>query len=187
MCRNWTFATDDLAASYGLVAHAPYEDQEAMVDWAIAETRRADCVADDRCHIQLVLGQPYQVHTTGKVLLREAFRTGSSWRRKDPIEVGSGATVLGRDDYWAAHHGITDDEFLSAQQHLQVAEGVVVRSKENLVNLRIYQRIFGGLVHPTRKRVPEGEGRCVDCPFQLDRPDAMFCHMCGAYPAQRPK
>ena len=29
-------------------------------------------------------------HACGKVVLREAYETGASWRRKDPIEVGSG-------------------------------------------------------------------------------------------------
>jgi len=186
MCRSWTFATDALAASYGLVAQAPYEDQEEMVDWALTETQRVDCIADDRCQIQLILGQEYNLHTAGKVLLREAFRTGSSWRRKDPIEKGSGATVIGHDEYWTEHHGITDEEFKEEQHKLKEEEGIVLPSKEYLVNIRIYQTIFGGFVHPTRNRLPMGEG-CVGCCFELDRPDAMFCHMCGAYPAQRPK
>jgi asparagine synthase (glutamine-hydrolysing) len=184
MCLNWTFATDDLAASYGLVAHAPYEDQTEMVDWALSETQRVDCIADDRCQIQLTLGEEYAVRTTGKVLLREAFRTGSSWRRKDPIEKGSGATVIGHNEYWTEHHGITDKEFETEQQRFKEDEGVAILSKEYLVNIRIYQKVFGGLVHPTRKRLPDGEG-CVGCRFELDRPDAMFCHMCGAYPARR--
>ena len=186
MCRNWTFATDDLAASYGLVAHAPYEDRAAMVDWALSETQRADCIADDRCQIQLVLGRDYGVHTTGKVLLREAFRTGSSWRRKDPIEMGSGATVIGHDDYWTDHHGITDAEFEEERKRWREVEGVVLQSKEYLVNIRIYSKVFGGLVHPARKRNPGGENSCDGCGFELDRPGQMFCHMCGAYPARKP-
>ncbi len=184
MCLNWTFATDDLASAYGLIAHAPYEDQEAMVDWALAETQRVDCIADERCQIQLTLGQDYNIHTTGKVLLREAFRTGSSWRRKDPIEKGSGATVIGHDEYWTEHHGITDEEFQTEQTRLKEVEGLTIPSKEYLVNIRIYQEIFGGLVHPTRKRLPMGEG-CIGCRFELDSLEAMFCHMCGAYPARR--
>jgi len=185
MCQNWTFATDDLAASYGLVAHAPYEDQEVMVDWALSETQRSDCIADDRCHIQLILGQEYKVNTTGKVVLREAFRTGSSWRRKDPIEKGSGATVIGHDEYWTKYHSLTDEEFQEEQTRIREEDNVNIRSKEYLVNLRIYKKIFGGLFHPTRKRFPPEEiSRCKDCHFELDRPDALFCHMCGAYPAQ---
>lgn len=185
MCQNWTFATDDLAASYGLIAHAPYEDQEVMVDWALAETQRVDCIADERCLIQLTLGQEYNLHTTGKVLLRESFRTGSSWRRKDPIEKGSGATVIGHNDYWTKNHGITDAEFEDQQKRWREIEGVILQSKEYLVNIRIYCDVFGGLVHPTRKRLPGGENSCIGCGFELDRVDAMFCHMCGAYPARK--
>jgi asparagine synthetase B (glutamine-hydrolysing) len=184
MCRKWTFATDDLAESYGLVAHAPYEDQEEMVDWALEETQRHDCIADDRCYIQLLLGGPYAVHTTGKFLLRQSFRTGSSWRRKDPIEKGSGATVIGHDEYWTEHHGITDEEFLKEKQQLETEEGILIRTKENMVSLRIYKKIFGGLVHPKLKRMPIGEG-CAGCCFEHEYPGAMFCHLCGAYPAQR--
>jgi hypothetical protein len=200
MCRSWTFATDDLAASYGLVAHAPYEDQEVMVDWAINETERIDCIADaednaddDRghhgCQIQLLLGQPYYLHTTGKVLLRESFRTGSSWRRKDPIEKGSGATVIGHDEYWTKPpHNISDEEFQTEQLKLKEEHDVIIHSKEYLVNIRIYQQVFGGIVHPTKKRLlleGEKEGGCVQCCFELETPNSMFCHMCGAYPAQR--
>lgn len=184
MCQNWTFATDDLAAAFGLLAHAPYEDQEAMVDWALSETQRGDCIADDRCQIQLLLGEEYKVHTTGKVLLREAFRTGSSWRRKDPIEMGSGATVIGHDEYWTEHHSITDEEFQNEQTRLREEEEIIIPSKEYLMNVRIYQEVFGGFVHPTRSRLQMGEG-CVGCRFELNHPDAMFCHICGAYPAQR--
>jgi len=186
MCQNWTFATDSLAESYGLVAHAPYEDQECMVDWALAETQRMDCIADDRCWIQLILGQPYQVHTTGKVILREAFRTGSSWRRKDPIEKGSGATIIGHDDYWTTHHGLSDDEFQAEKERLQNEERITIRTKENLVNLRIYKKVFGGLVHPKLAKVSVDKS-CLGCPFELERPDARFCHLCGAFPAQLPK
>ncbi|VEU35429.1 unnamed protein product [Pseudo-nitzschia multistriata] len=182
MCEKWTFATDDLAASFGLVAHAPYEDQEEMVGWALSETQRIDCIADDRCEIQLLLGEPYAVHTTGKVLLREAFRTGSSWRRKDPIEKGSGATVIGHDEYWG--DVLPDGEFATATAALETEEGIFVGTKENLVNFRIYVDSFGGIVHPTRKRLPEGGGGCTGCGFELAYPGAMFCHICGAYPCR---
>lgn len=154
-----------------------------MVDWALSETHREDCIADDRCWIQLVLGGPYQKHTTGKVVLREAFRTGSSWRRKDPIEMGSGATVIGHDEYWTKYHGITDEELEEEAAKLNEM-GVIIKLKESLVNIRIYQKVFGGLVHPTRRRLAIGEG-CVGCCFELEPVDSMFCHICGAYPAQR--
>ena len=177
MCQRWTFATDELAASYSLIAHAPYEDH-----FALNETQRNGCIADNRCQIQLILGEPYhQKKTTGKVLLREAFRTGSSWRRKDPIEKGSGATVIRHDDYWTEHHGITNEEFQEQTQIWKNEDcGLTIRSKENMVNLRIYRDLFEGLVHPTRKRLPNGTpDSCINCCFKLDYPGALFCKMCG--------
>ena len=50
--------------------------------------------------IRLFYGDDVQDHTTGKVILREAYSTVSLWRRKDPIEMGSGATVIGHNTYW---------------------------------------------------------------------------------------
>lgn len=182
MCAKWTFATSDLARSYGITSHAPYADPKHMVEWALSETKRQDCIADDRCSIQVSLGGPYQVHTTGKVVLREAFRTGSSWRRKDPIEVGSGATIIGKDDYWTREPHNISDKMFQMEQFALGEEGVVIRTKENLVNIRIYKDIFGGLVHPTKRRLPLGQG-CVGCCFDIG--DATFCLICGAWPAQR--
>jgi len=189
MCKKWTFATNDLAASYGINAHGPYMDQEIMVDWALEETQRSDCIRDDTPLIQLILGQPYASHTTGKVLLREAFNTGSSWRRKDPIEVGSGATIIGKDEYYnnpvttPKHLIISDEEFHKEQTNLKENENIIINSKEYLINIRIYQQVFGGLIHSTKKRFPKDDIKgCIGCCFEIR--DSMFCHLCGAYPAQ---
>ena len=183
MCQTWTFATNDIAKHYNLKAHSPYLDQEVMVNWALTETQRDDCIAYDRCYIQLTLGGPYQIHTTGKVVLREAFVTGSSWRRKDPIEVGSGITVIGHDEYWTRNHNITDEEFHNEQASLKEL-GIVINSKEYLVNLRTFQTVFGGIVHPTKQRYSIGDTQgCIGCCFEIGT--STFCHICGAYPAQR--
>ncbi|OEU23315.1 hypothetical protein FRACYDRAFT_259354 [Fragilariopsis cylindrus CCMP1102] len=190
MCKQWTFATSALAKSYGLSAHGPYMDQELMVDWALNETHRIDCIRDDTPLIQLLLGQPYAHHTTGKVLLREAFTTGSSWRRKDPIEVGSGATIIGKDIYYNNPNGttpkhlcITDEEFEIAQQELKEKENIIIPSKEYLTNIRLYQKIFGGFIHSTKTRYPKNDIQgCIGCCFEIG--NATFCKLCGSYPAQ---
>ena len=41
------------------------------------------------------------------------FDTVASWRRKDPIEVGSGVTVISKDPFWSAR---VSDETLAAEQ-----------------------------------------------------------------------
>ena len=186
MCSKWTFATNDIAKHYNLKSYSPYMDHEIMVHWALENTQRDDCISYDQCYIQLTLGGPYEIHTTGKVLLREAFVTGSSWRRKDPIEVGSGITIIGYDEYWTNYHNITDEEFRTEQTTLRKEHGIIINSKEYLMNFRTYQQVFGGIVHSTKQRYPMNDDRgCIGCCFEIGSTTSMFCHICGAYPAQR--
>ena len=79
---------------YGMRQHSPYIEPD-FVKWAIDNTEREDCIGIRP--IRLFYGEETQDHITGKVILREAYETVSSWRRKDPIEMGSGATVIGHD------------------------------------------------------------------------------------------
>ena len=122
-----------------------------------------------------------------EILLRArravSFQTIASWRRKDPIEVGSGITVIGHDPFWA--NLISDAELAEAKAALGV-RGFDIKSKEHLANFRAFEAAFGadGKGLPTRVRQPLGEG-CVGCCFEIG--DAMFCEVCGQYPAQRPK
>ncbi|KAL1529470.1 hypothetical protein AB1Y20_000417 [Prymnesium parvum] len=178
MCREWTFATNALAAAYGLQAHSPYTEPE-FVEWAVGQTQRSDCIAERS--VRLTLGGEAIEHRVGKVVLREAFDTISSWRRKDPIEVGSGITVIGHDPYWSEL--ISDDEFAAAKADLQ-SRGFVLKNKEHLANFRAFEASFGrdGTAHPKKKRLALGEG-CAGCCFEIG--DATFCDVCGAYPAQR--
>ena len=87
MCGAWSFATAQLAQMYGLESHSPYTEP-AFVEWALAHTGRPECIGHRP--IQLTLGGERVAHACGKVVLREAYETVASWRRKDPIEVGSG-------------------------------------------------------------------------------------------------
>merc|ERR1711908_181387 len=106
MCAQWTFATSKLAAEYGLRSHSPYMEP-SFVEWALARTGRVECIGVRP--IQLTLGGEAVEHQTGMLVLREAFATLASWRRKDPIDVGSGISVIGVDGFWAEM--ISDDTF----------------------------------------------------------------------------
>lgn len=178
MCSEWTFATEALASLYGMTSHSPYTEPE-FVAWAIAETQRSDCIG--MRPIRLVYGGETLEHATGKILLREAYNTVSSWRRKDPIEVGSGITVIGHDPFWADL--VSDEEFTAAAAEL-LERGFVIKNKEHLVNFRAFEASFGrdGIAHPRKRRLPLGKG-CAGCCFDIG--DKMFCEVCGAYPAQR--
>mmetsp|Transcript_33527 Transcript_33527/g.67677 ORF Transcript_33527/g.67677 Transcript_33527/m.67677 type:complete len:358 (+) Transcript_33527:885-1958(+) len=178
MCRKWTFATETLGANYGITPHSPYMEP-STVKWALSSTEREDCIGERP--IQLVYGGEFKDHMTGKLILREAYDTVSSWRRKDPIEVGSGITVIGHDIYWKDI--VTDEEFRQARMNL-LKRGFDIKTKEYLVNFRVFEDCFGkdGANVPERKRLGLGKG-CVGCCFDVG--DEMFCTMCGSYPAQR--
>lgn len=178
MCAQWTFATTDIAKSYGVQVSSPYMDT-AFVEWAVSSTNRSDCIAERS--IRLTYGGEAIEHTTGKVCLREAFETIASWRRKDPIEVGSGATVISQDAFWEDR--VSDEAFAQAQQQL-LARGFVIKNKEHLANFRAFEAAFGenGCRLPTKKRLGALQG-CAGCCFEIG--EATFCQVCGAYPAQR--
>jgi asparagine synthase (glutamine-hydrolysing) len=178
MCANWSFATEALGGMYGLTTSSPYTEP-GFVAWAIANTGRQDCI--DTRAIRLVHGGERVEHTCGKVALREAYETISSWRRKDPIEVGSGITVIGGDSFWAEL--ISDAEYAAAHAELG-ARGYELQSKEHLANFRAFEAAFGtdGANHPSKKRLARGQG-CAGCCFEIG--EATFCDVCGKYPAQR--
>lgn len=178
MCANWTFATSALAGAAGITAHSPYTEP-SFVAWAVAETGREDCIG--RAPIAVEHGGPVVEHETGKMVLRRAYDTGSSWRRKDPIEVGSGVTIISEDPFWSGL--ISDADFEAAAADLR-GRGFLLQSKEHLANFRAFEDAFGrdGARHPTKKRLETGEG-CVGCCFEIGA--ATWCEVCGAYPAQR--
>lgn len=196
MCANWTFATEALATMYGLTSHGPYMEP-SLVDWVVTNIGRSDCIATRP--IRLVHGGERIDHITGKLLLRDSYDTVASWRRKDPIEVGSGVTVIGHDKYWKDI--VSDEELKDASEQL-LKHGFVIKSKEYLVNFRVFDELFclpnaeneyssatnndikptRDYFHPTRKRLGLGKG-CAGCCFEIG--DQTFCHICGQYPAQR--
>ena len=148
MCAQWTFATSKLAAEYGLRSHSPYIEP-SFVEWALARTGREECIGVRP--IQLTLGGEAIEHQTGMLVLREAFETLASWRRKDPIDVGSGISVIGVDGFWAEM--ISDDTF--AKEAASAAErGFDITSKEHLANFRAFECAFGkgGAMLPSRRR-----------------------------------
>jgi asparagine synthase (glutamine-hydrolysing) len=164
---------------HAITSHSPYM-APTVVEWALNTVERCDCIGTRP--IQLTYTSERIPHVTGKLLLRQAYDTVSSWRRKDPIEVGSGVTVIGKDDFWATR--LPDEEFQAARQDLQ-SRGFSIASKENVINFRVFEQFFGrnGENHPTTKRLEIGQC-CVGCCFDIGT-EKMFCFICGAYPAQR--
>lgn len=177
MCKKWTFATSKLASFHEIKSYSPYM-QNDFVEWALCSTTRDDCIGDRP--IKLLLDSEPIMHTAGKIVLREAFNTCASWRRKDPIEVGSGATIVSKDEFWS--NQLSDTVYEKEKEEYKLL-GVVIRSKEHLINLKAYIKVFDGLNHPEKKRMSVGEG-CAGCCFEIEEGEN-FCSICGAWPAQR--
>jgi len=174
------FVTQKLAAKYNIRVHQSFTDQEIFVSWALSETTRDDCIS--KCSIQSKFDGPYEINQNcGKLLLREAFCTRASWRRMDWIF----AAAASNGDLLLNHYDklISNDEFKVQQEEYQTKKNVKLQTKEHLHNIRIYESVFGGLVHPTKERYPVGDARgCVSCHFEVAED---FCHLCDQYPARQ--
>jgi asparagine synthase (glutamine-hydrolysing) len=114
----------------------------------------------------------------GKYLLRLAFpEVENRWRRKDPIEVGSGSRVL--PDHLRA--AIDPGEFERERARIRREERVDIRDPEHLAYYREFRKTFGD--RPPLVR--DGEDPCSACGFELASAESDFCLTCGAWPARR--
>jgi asparagine synthase (glutamine-hydrolysing) len=111
----------------------------------------------------------------GKAPLRRAFDgllpDDHLFRRKDPIEIGSGATRLR--EHVAARAG---DGFAAESARILAEDRVRIRDAEHLGYYLLYREVFGG---PPRAD-PSFPKECPGC---HDRgPEGTYCTTCGAYP-----
>jgi asparagine synthase (glutamine-hydrolysing) len=139
MCAQWTFVTESLDNMHGFKSHSLYMELQ-MVEWFIENTQQSDCI--DKRPIQLVYGSGYQDYITGKIILRQEYEAVASCCQKNPIEVRSGITVIGHDEYWKDL--ISDREFETETRALFEHAGFVLSSKSNLANFWDFEECFGG-------------------------------------------
>ncbi len=163
MAATMRFSSMPMGTALGITVQAPYTDAE-VVRYATGLPKRLKVSQRD--------GQ-----TVGKWVLRWAFPECSSrWRRKDPIEVGSGATRL---PHWFAAR--TDPRMLAAEQdRIRREDAVEIRDAEHLAYYGAFRQIFPELL----ARRTAGAQACAHCGFGLPRPDSTFCPTCGAFPAR---
>jgi asparagine synthase (glutamine-hydrolysing) len=111
----------------------------------------------------------------GKAPLRRAFSdvlpAEHTLRRKDPIEIGSGATALGQ--HAAASVG---DAFAAEAARILAQDRVRIRDAEHLAYYRVYREVFGGPPHAD----PSLPKECPGC--HARGPEGTYCTVCGAYP-----
>jgi asparagine synthase (glutamine-hydrolysing) len=163
MAETMQFSSVPLGRELGVMVRAPYTDP-SVVRFATA----------------LPKGRKVGEHdgvTFGKIALREAFpETVSCWRRKDPIEVGSGTHAL--PEFFRAR---TSPERLAEEiRRIREEDRVTIRDAEHLAYYRAFREVFGD--RPPLVRF--GRNPCQGCGFELPRDDSTFCRTCGAYPAR---
>ncbi|EKX52483.1 hypothetical protein GUITHDRAFT_101654 [Guillardia theta CCMP2712] len=134
MCSAWKFSAMKMAVALGMKYFSPYV-QPSFKEWALKETDKSDCIGSARIHIKL--GDEKVDHVTGKLPLRRAYPDAiSAWRRKDPIEVGSGSTCLSRKDFWGPP---PDPEVVDK---LRKEDHVVIRDAEHLTYYKHFAQTF---------------------------------------------
>ena len=144
----------------GVTVRSPYLDPAVV---AYAQHLRGDELVLERDGRKL-----------GKAPLRRAFADElgerHAYRRKDPIEIGSGATAL------KAHLRGSATDFANDAAAILAADHVRIRDAESLAYYRMYREVFGGPPHvdPTLPKL------CPDCGAR--GPDGTYCRVCGAYP-----
>jgi asparagine synthase (glutamine-hydrolysing) len=111
----------------------------------------------------------------GKAPMRRAFDgvlpDEHVHRRKDPIEVGSGATRLR--EHMAA---LVGGAFAAEAARILDEDGVRLRDGEHLGYYRLYRDVFGGPPRPD----PSLPKECPGC--HARGPEGTYCRVCGAYP-----
>lgn len=114
----------------------------------------------------------------GKMVLRLAFpEVTSCWRKKDPIEMGSGTTVL--PELLKAE---ADETFSAVQAEIFQKYGIKIRDPEHLYYFQAFERVFGPNLDCGIER--NGSDPCIGCGYQLVDHQATFCKVCGSWPAR---
>ena len=193
------FCTGAMASALGLKAVASPFLEPSFIEWVTTSTTRADCITE--MPIELSPTSERIMHITGKVCLRNAFpESPSAYRRKDPIEMGSGATNLNVSKGGAEFFGSlmlmppTPEGrllFEAERDMILEREGVVIKDLEHLFYYREFLRCFPsdstglkkkGLGLDIERFV--ADACCIGCGYQLRKPDDLFCYVCGAWPAR---
>lgn len=163
MAATMKFSSHPLGSALGVDVKAPYTDPD-VIALALRLPKRLKVAERNGA-------------TVGKWVLRWAFpESPSRWRRKDPIEVGSGSTRL---PAWYADRTPVE-WFTQERSRIWKEDRVEIRDAEHLAYYQAFRRAFpSSLTERT-----SGEDSCAHCGFDLPRSDSVFCTTCGAYPAR---
>ena len=133
---NWHFSAGNLGKALGIEVRQPFLD-------------------DNFVRFALEISPDLKVKQgTGKYILRKSFEgllpAEIVWRKKEPIEYGSGSTRLHK----VLAEMVHDEEFQSAKERT----GIAFLNKEHFFYYRIYSEVVGEIPHAT-----DDEIRCPCC------------------------
>ncbi len=156
------FSANALGKHFGIEVKQPYLDPEVQ---------KFAMNLDPRYDVQEERGEVW-----GKWILRKAYEDvlppEIRWRDKNPIEVGSGTTILPK--YLAKK--ISDSDFAAKKKKILERDNVVIRDKEQLIYYEAYRDIWGS---PCAE---DSDARtCPQCNSNVAE-NAVVCKTCGAYP-----
>jgi len=182
LTKTMRFSGVTLAKALGLELVQPYLDPE-LIKFSQQCTRdekiNTHFHAQDREWQDRLSGA--QVH--GKFILREAFEKEafSAWRKKEPIEVGSGTTVLPK----LFQESMSAEDLKKEQDQILEEERIKIRDVEHLNYFKVFKKVFGNdLSTYPAKLTRDGRDPCPGCGFNLTTPDQTFCVICGQWPAR---
>ncbi|KAF9327782.1 hypothetical protein BG006_008952 [Podila minutissima] len=140
LTKTMRFSAVTLSKALGLTLYQPFLDPE-MIKFS------QQCTRDEKInyheHTQerewqdRLSGQ--QLH--GKFILREAFEEEafSAWRKKEPIEVGSGTTILPK----MFQESMSAEELQKEQERILGEDGIKIRDVEHLQYYKVFLKVFG--------------------------------------------
>ncbi|KAG0349615.1 hypothetical protein BG004_000021 [Podila humilis] len=182
LTKTMRFSAVTLAKALGLTLYQPFLDSE-LIKFS-QQCSRDEKInyhdhTPDREWQDRLSGQ--QLH--GKYILREAFEKEafSAWRKKEPIEVGSGTTILPK----MFQESMTEQDLATEQERILKEDGIKIRDVEHLQYYKVFLKVFGrdSSLYPP-KLVKDGRDPCPGCGFNLTTADQTFCVICGQWPAR---
>jgi len=173
---------DELFAGYSYMAELPPEDLEGYIrslsqNWhfsagylgrALGITIKQPFLDEDFVRFALEISPELKVNDgVGKYILRKSFEDlippEIVWRRKEPIEYGSGSTKL----HEIINSMVTGEEFQSAREEVDIK----FINKEHFFYWRIYNQVVG--------KIPRARDNEISCPCCGASMGTYHCPTCG--------
>jgi asparagine synthase (glutamine-hydrolysing) len=149
LSQNWYFSANELGRALGVEIRQPFLDEDFV---RFALKIRPELKVKDG---------------VGKYILRKSFEDlippEIVWRRKEPIEYGSGSTKL----HEIINNMVTDEEFQSARKKVDIK----FINKEHFFYWRIYNEVVG--------KIPKARADEISCPCCGAGMGIYHCPTCG--------